>query len=155
MLKLRPTLFLFALMGSFTTVWSQNLSVVDCSTVLILADTDDPIENVDSTADLLSMDSVWLDQNSFEVMLIIQVSDSSAVNKIHIEVGSSVNTNNVLNQYYNEDSNTGSTLIFEPYDNYINIVLGEITIDSLLHFKVRAEGYQGQFSLPFVGTIER
>lgn len=143
------TLFFFlSLIGALN---AQTASVIDCSTVLIVPQ--NTTLSIDTTADV-TIDSLWSNQSDFEIMFIVEVSDSALVNKVHVDLGSNVNSSTLLNTSYNSSSNTsGDQLVYEPYSNFINIRVGEFTIDSLLHYSIKLENPQGEFSSIFTGTI--
>lgn len=87
-------------------------------------------------------------------MFIVEVSDSAFVNKVHIDLGTEVSTSTLLDASYDSGSNTGGNqLIYEPYSNFINIKVGEFTIDSVLHYSVKLENAQGELSGSYTGTI--
>lgn len=131
---------------------AQTVSVVDCSTVLIVPE--NSTLAIDTTVDI-TMDSLWNTQSNFEIMLIVEVSDSASVNKVHIDLGPTANDSTLLHASYNSSNNTaGSThLIYEPYSDFINIKVGEFTIDNVLHYRIRLEDADGNFSVPHLGTI--
>ena len=150
MFRIKQLILMFFLV--FVSVsHAQIPSIIDCSTVLMVPSA--TTLSIDTTHDI-TIDSLWSNQNDFEIMFIVEVSDSASVNKVHIDLGTEINTLNLLNTSYDFSSNTGDTdLIYEPYSNFINIKLGEFSVDSLLHYSVKLENGQGEFSSPFIGTI--
>lgn len=131
---------------------AQTVSVIDCSTVLIVPE--NSTLALDTTVDI-TMDSLWNTQSNFEIMLIVEVSDSALVNKVHIDLGPSANDSTVLHASYNSSNNTaGSTnLIYEAYSDFINIKVGEFNLDNVLHYRIRLEDANGNLSVPHLGTI--
>lgn len=151
-MKIKYFISLFFLLV-LNSVKAQSLSVVDCSTVLIVPET--TTLAVDTSLDI-TMDSLWNTQSNFNIMFIVQVSDSAQVNKVHIDLGPTAGTSTLLDGEFDALDNTDpNQLIYEPYNNYINIKSGEFTIDSLLHYSIILEDHNGGLSSPYSGTIEK
>lgn len=130
----------------------QNLSVVGCSSVLIVPE--NTTLAVDTSVDI-TIDSLWNSQSDFEIMFIVESSDSALVKKVHVDLGYTIGDSTLLNSSYDSSNNlSGSTsLIYEPYSDFINVKVGEFTIDSVLHYKIRLEETDGTLSSPYLGTI--
>lgn len=134
-------------------VHAQNLSIVDCSTVLIFPE--DSTSVVDTLVDITS-DDMFSDESDFGIMFILEVTDSSLVDQVNITMGNSIGDSNLLSGSYDINSNVSLTdLIYEPYSNFINIKVGEHTIDSVLHYSINLEDINGNQSSSFSGTIEK
>lgn len=131
---------------------AQSLSVVNTSTVLIIPSST-TIE-IDTAVDI-TIDSLMSNQTDFEIMFIVEASDSALVNKVHIDLGYSANDSTLLNTSYGSSNNTSGDddLIYETYSDFINVKVGEFTIDSTLHYNIRLEDNQGILSAPYLGTI--
>lgn len=133
---------------------AQSLVILDCSPVLLISN-NNQLALEDSTMSLTT-DSLLNDIDEFGIMLIVQSSDSASVNKVHIDLGNSVGDSTLLSTSFDHSSNTDIyNLTYETYEDYINVKLGEYTIDSLIHFTVKLEDHLGNFSSPFNGTIEK
>ena len=141
--------------GLFNTQ-AQNLSIVDCSAVLILPqqDIESGITEIDSTLDT-TMDSVWINQNDFDVMFILELSDTLDLDKVHINLGHTVGDSNLLNSNYSTLSNTADDLIFNHYNKYVNIKIGEFTVDSILFYEMRLENNSGQILSTYSDTLRK
>ena len=131
---------------------AQSLSVVNTSTVLIVPE--NTTLAVDTAVDI-TVDSLMSSQTDFEIMFIVEASDSTLVNKVHIDLGYLANDSTLLNASYDSSNNTSGddNLIYETYSDFINVKIGEFTIDSTLHYNVRLEDNQGILSAPYLGTI--
>lgn len=152
MLKIKYLIALFSFLFIGISQ-AQTLSVVDCSTVLIVPE-NSPIA-IDTTADI-TMDSLWNAQSNFEIMFIVESSDSALVNKVHIDLGYTSGDSTLLNSSYDSSNNTAGSnnLIYETYNDFINVKVGEFTIDSVLHYSIKLEDTNGTLSSPFLGTIQ-
>lgn len=131
---------------------AQSLSVVDCSTVLIVpANT---TLSIDTAVDI-TMDSLWNTQSDFEIMFIVETSDSASVNKVHIDLGNTEGDSSLLSTSYDSSNNISGddNLIYEAYSDFINIKIGEFTINNTLHYRIQLEDAQGVLSSPHLGTI--
>ena len=151
MFKIKHLLSLFFLL-CIGAVYAQSLSVVECSTVLIVPE--NTTLAVDTSVDI-TMDSLWNTQSDFEIMSIVETSDSALVNKVHIDLGLTSGDSSLLSTSYDSGSNTSGddNLIYEAYSNFINIKSGEFTINNVLHYSIRLEDGQGVLSSPYMGTI--
>lgn len=151
MLKIKH-LFSLIFLFCIGAIQAQSLSVVDCSTVLIVPE--NTTLSIDTTMDI-TLDSLWNSQTDFGIMFIVETSDSALVNKVHIDLGYTVGDSTLLNTSYDSSDNiSGSTsLIYDAYSDFINIKVGEFTVDSVLHYNVRLEDASGNLTSPYSGTI--
>ncbi len=134
-------------------VKAQNLSIIDCATVLVISE--DSTSVVDTLVDI-TMDDLMTDVSEFEIIFIVEVEDSSLVDQVHINIGKSIGDSNVLSQSYSVNSNISTiNLVYDTYANFINIKVGEYTVDSLLHYSIELEDSLGHHTIPFSGNIER
>lgn len=152
MFKIKPLVTLFTLLCIGYTN-AQSLTVVDCSTVLITPE--NSALTIDTTVDI-TVDSLWNSQSNFEIMFIVKSSDASMVNKVHINIGNMVNDSTLLSTSFDASSNISgsSQLIYEAYNDYVNVRVGEFTIDHILHYSIKLEDDNGLLSTPYQGTIE-
>lgn len=156
---MRKTIFKYVFNLSFILFYgimanAQSLSITDCSNVLILQE-DSTLLN--SASNDLTMDSVWSNQNNFEIMFIVEVEDSTLVNKVHIELDHLQGGSSLLSSEFDFGSNNANdiTPTYYPYSNFININIGEYQIDSLLHYRVRLEDLNGNLSDYYSGIIQK
>ena len=132
---------------------AQSLSITDCSNVLILQEDSTLLT---STGNDLTMDSVWSNQDNFEIMFIVEVEDSTLVHKVHIDLDHLQGGSSLLSSEFDFSSNNtdDNIPIYYPYNNFININIGEYQIDSLLHYRIRLEDLNGNLSDYYSGIIQ-
>ncbi|MGB0870177.1 MAG: hypothetical protein ACPGSD_11330 [Flavobacteriales bacterium] len=147
-------IFLFVSLSLFA---QNTTSIVDCSTVLILPqeDIDNSITEIDTTLDI-TMDSIWTDQNNFNIMFVLELSDTLDINGVHIKLGNTSGDSNLLNSFYNSTNNIDlEDLIYDKYSNFLNIQSGEFTVDSLLFYEIKIEDLSGNILSTFSDTIKK
>lgn len=131
---------------------AQDSTVVDCSHVLLFTE-----ESQTLLSDtILSIDSLMADIDDYGIMLTVEITGSTTIDKVHVNLGTSVGDDSLLSSVYDENSNIiGESLIYEPYANNINIKLGEFSLESDLYYSITTEDSQGNLSAVYNGSISK
>jgi len=142
-----------------TSLFSQTLSIIDCSSILILPEGDedaivDDLIEIDTNLDI-TMDSMWTSQSDFDVMLIIELSDTTEFNKVHIQLGNNLGDSTLLNSSYDNNSNLTEEDVYEAYDQFVNVRIGEFEIDSFLFYNIKLEDFNGDIISTFSDTLKK
>jgi len=84
--------------------------------------------------------------DTFLVSVTMIVPDTNQINKIHIKLGSTLGTNDLVDQQYDYDVNLNSPQMYIRELDMIKICFGEYLNTNVFYSEISIEDHSGNFS---------